>query len=77
MICPICNQESELSGNEYCITHQRALENIRKVFEKWAIAFDNLTMPDFLRRLEKAPGMGSNAKEVAHFLSENPSGWTH
>lgn len=75
MICPICNQESELSGNEYCTTHQRALENIRQAFEKWAAAYENLTPPDFLKRLEKAPGIGPKAKEIARFLSQNPSRW--
>ena len=75
MTCPICNEETELVGVDYCLAHHRALENVRQAFERWTIAYGSLTVSDFLRRVEKAPGIGPKAKEIARFLFENPSGW--
>ena len=75
MICPICNQEIEVSSAEYCIAHQRAFENVRQAFENWTVACGTLTPHNFLQRVQKAPGIGPKAKEAAHFLSENPSRW--
>jgi hypothetical protein len=75
MNCPVCNQETELVGADYCPAHNRALENLRRAFEKWTTAYGNLTLPDFLQRVQKAPGMGPKAKEITRFLSENPSRW--
>jgi hypothetical protein len=75
MPCPVCNQEAELSGAEYCLAHQRALENVRQAFEKWTVSYGNLTLIDFLKRVQKPPGIGPKAKEVARFLFENPSRW--
>ena len=75
MTCPVCNSESELAGPGYCPAHQRAFENIRQAVEKWTLAYGNLTLPDFLQRVEKAPGLGPKAKEIARFLFENPSRW--
>jgi hypothetical protein len=73
MNCPVCNQETETSRADYCFAHRRGLENVRQAFEKWTVAYGNLTLPDFLQRAQKAPGIGPRAKEVARFLSENPS----
>jgi hypothetical protein len=75
MTCPVCNEEVEFSDSEYCLAHQRALENVRQAFEKWIVAYGNLTLPDFLQRVQKAPGMGPKVKEVARFVFENPSRW--
>jgi hypothetical protein len=75
MTCPICNEEPEFIGTDYCLAHHRALENLRHAFEKWTIAYGSLTLADFLHRVQKVPGIGQNAKETAHFLSENPSRW--
>jgi len=75
MTCPVCKQETELIGAEYCLAHHHAFENIRQAFEKWTFAYGNLTVPDFLRRVQKAPGIGPKAKEIAHFLFENSSRW--
>ncbi len=75
MKCPICNEETELVGADYCLAHHRALDNIRQAFEKWTIAYGSLTLSDFLQRLKKTPGIGPKAKEAVRFLSENPSKW--
>ena len=75
MNCPVCNQEIELPGAEYCLAHQRALENVQQAFEKWTVAYGNLALPDFLQRVQKAPGIGPKAKDVARFLLQNPSRW--
>src|SRR2546428_7435381 len=75
MTCPVCNQETELGGAEYCLAHHRAFENIRQAFEKWTVAYGNLTPPDFLQRVQKAPRIGPKAKEIALFLVENSSRW--
>jgi hypothetical protein len=75
MSCLICNEDTGPGGAEYCLAHQRALENVRHAFEKWSVAYGILTALDFLQRVQKAPGIGPKAKEVAHFLSENPSRW--
>ncbi len=75
MTCPVCNQEAEFSSAEYCLAHQRALENVRQAFEKWTVAYGNLTLPDFLQRVQRAPGIGPKAKEIARFLFENRSRW--
>jgi hypothetical protein len=75
MTCPVCNQETELPGAEYCLAHQRALENVQQAFEKWAVAYGSLALPDFCQRVQKAPGMGPKAKDVARFLLQNPSRW--
>ena len=75
MTCLVCHEEIELSGTEYCLAHQRALENLRQAFEKWRDAHGNLALHDFLQRVQKAPGIGPKAKEVARFFFENPSRW--
>ncbi len=75
MTCLICNEEIEPVGADYCVAHQRALENIKQAFEKWTVAYGNLTLPDFLQQLQKARGTGLKAKEIARFLSSNPSRW--
>jgi hypothetical protein len=75
MNCPICNQETELAGASYCPAHQRSLENIRQAYDKWTVAYGDLAPPEFLQRVQKAPGIGPNAKEVALFLSVNPVRW--
>jgi hypothetical protein len=75
MNCVVCNQRTEPKGADYCLAHQRAFEKIRQAFEKWTVAYGNLTLLDFLRRVQKAPGIGPKAKEIAHFLSKNPSRW--
>lgn len=73
MNCRVCNQETEASGAEYCPSHLRALESVMLAFEQWRVAYGHLSPPDFLQRVLKAPGIGPKAKEVAYFLSENPS----
>jgi len=75
MNCPVCSRETELVGADYCLAHNRALENLRRAFEKWTAAYEGLTLPDFLQRVQKSPGMGPKAKEIARFLSENSSRW--
>ena len=75
MTCPVCNQGTELPGAEYCLAHQRALENVQQAFEKWTVAYGNLALPDFFQRVQKAPGIGPKAKDVARFLLQNPSRW--
>lgn len=75
MNCRVCNQEIEASGAEYCPSHLRAIESVMLAFEQWRVAYGHLSPPDFLHRLLKAPGIGLRAKEVAHFLLENPSRW--
>lgn len=75
MNCPLCNLEIEASGAEYCPSHLRALESVTLAFEQWRVAYDDLPPSDFLHRVLKAPGMGRKAKEIAHFLSGNPSRW--
>jgi hypothetical protein len=75
MTCPICNEETELAAAGYCPAHMRAFENIRQAFDKWTAAYGNLTLPDFLQGVQKVPGIGSKAKEIASFLSENPARW--
>jgi hypothetical protein len=75
MTCLVCDQETELVGAEYCLAHHRAFESVRQAFEKWTVAYGNLTLPDFLQRVQKAPGIGLKAKEIAQFLFENSSRW--
>jgi hypothetical protein len=75
MTCPVCNEETELKGAEYCLAHQRALENLMQAFEKWDVAYGNLTLPEYLQRVQKVPRIGPKAKEIAQFLFENPSRW--
>jgi hypothetical protein len=75
MTCPVCNQETELKEAEYCLAHQRAFENLMQAFEKWDVAYGNLTLPKYLQRVQKVPGIGPKAKEIARFLFENPSRW--
>jgi hypothetical protein len=41
----------------------------------WTIAYGSLSVPDFLQRVQKLPGTGLKAKEIARFLAENPSRW--
>jgi recombinational DNA repair protein RecR len=73
MTCLVCNQETEPKEAEYCLVHQRAFENLIQAFEKWDVAYENLTLPEYLQRVQKVPGIGPKAKEIARFLFENPS----
>jgi len=75
MTCPVCNQEAEQVDAEYCLAHHRAFENIRRAFEKWTVAYETLTLPDFLQGVQKALGLEPRAKEIAQFLFENLSRW--
>jgi hypothetical protein len=75
MSCLICHEEPGPVGAIYCLAHQRAFENIKQAFMAWTIAYGSLSVPDFLQRLQKLFGTGQKAKEIAHFLSENPSRW--
>lgn len=75
MKCPLCDEDTELAGASYCPAHQHAFENIKHAYDKWTVAHGNLTLPDFLERVQKAPGMGAKAKEIALFLTKNPARW--
>jgi hypothetical protein len=75
MTCIVCNQETEPVGDDYCLAHRGAFENVRQAYEKWDVAYGKLTLPDFLTRVQKAPGIGAKAKEIAHFPSKNASRW--
>ncbi len=75
MNCLVCREETETSQVSYCRAHKRALENIKQAFTAWTTAYDSLTVPDFLDRLQKLPGSGRKVREIARFLLENPSGW--
>ena len=73
MKCPVCNEETELAGESYCPAHQRAFENIKLAYSRWTVAYGNLSMPDFLQRVQQAPGIGLKAKEIALFLTKEPA----
>jgi hypothetical protein len=74
MNCPICNEPDPV-GVGYCPTHQRAFESIKQAYNEWTIAYGSLSVSPFLRRVQKLPGTGQKTKEIARFLSENPSRW--
>ncbi len=75
MNCLVCNEETELTEPDYCLAHRCALENITQAFDRWTAAYGYLSRPDFLQLVQKVSGTGVKAREIAHFLSENPSRW--
>jgi hypothetical protein len=48
---------------------------LKQAFIVWEQGYGGLIVPDFLKRIEKLPGIGGKARELARFLIENPSRW--
>jgi hypothetical protein len=73
--CHICHESLESNAKGYCSTHALALDNLKHAYEVWAVAYVDITVSDFLKRLASLRETGEKAKEVARFLLENPSRW--
>jgi hypothetical protein len=74
--CLICHEETEQARPGYCPAHARAYENLKQAFTAWEAGYGTLTVSDFLKRVEKLPGTGGKAREIARSLIENPSRWS-
>ena len=75
MSCLVCGKESEPAKADYCPGHNRAYDNVRRAFSAWTTAYGTLSPCDFLKRVEKLPGTGHNAREIIEFLQRNPARW--
>ena len=74
--CLVCTEQIDQAQAGYCSGHAQARENLKQTFIAWEQGYGGLTVPDFLERIEKLPGTGGKARELARFLIENPSRWT-
>jgi hypothetical protein len=74
--CLVCHEEADQAEARYCLAHARAYQNLKQSFTAWEAGYGTLTVPDFLKHIQKLPGTGEKTREIARFLIENPLRWT-
>ena len=73
--CILCQEEAEAPDAQYCYSHNRALEGMRKAYGFWKNAYGDLSVEEFLNRVIELPGSGLKTRQIAEYLLEHPSRW--
>lgn len=61
LVCSVCLRKAETM---YCVYHEAALTQAKLGFEKWQMAFPNLTWERYLERILELEETGDWTKEV-------------
>ena len=75
MDCSVCGNAAERAERNLCPIHAQALLSVRQAYEVWASAFGGITPTEFLNRVSRLKGTGSNAKEIVEFFRQHPERW--
>ena len=73
--CAVCGMKIVDDNTALCANHFQAHRMVKDAYSIWFVAYGNLTIEDFLRRLVALPETGDHAKEIAQFLIHNPERW--
>jgi len=73
--CAVCGMKIIDANTALCANHFQAYRKVKDAHSIWFVAYGNLTIEDFLRRLVALPETGDRAKEIAQFLIHNPERW--
>ncbi len=64
--CGICSR-LRIPGSNYCIEHETALKELRRMYHRWTVAFDGIKWERYLDTISKLQESGQWIKEVAKF----------
>jgi hypothetical protein len=71
----VCDASCEVERDDYCNQHAAALRKLREAFPDWSKAYGGMSPEEFLSKLSKLAETGDRIREVAVFLTANPSRW--